>query len=568
MADFDLNLDLDLDRIPDPATRLAVGRLLNLVEHLYAENLALRAENLRLNNEIARLKGEQGKPSFPANRPASPNPPPAPPDHSSERERRQPKPWHKAPKRHRIVIDRVVSLPIDPASLPPDAQFKGYAPFLVQDLVLKTDNVLFFRALYYSPSRSQSFAAPLPPGHSGHYGPGIRTLALVLSYGCLVGEKPIHALFTDAGIEISTGQISSFLIHGHEQFHTEAQAVLRAGLSSSPWQNLDDTPTRVNGQNHACFTLGNPLYTAYRTLASKERLSVLLVLQGGETLRYRLNETALGYLKRVGVSQKLWERVAALSAARAPDEEWEETSFLSMLASELAPLGPQQRQRVREAAALAAYRAQEGSPVAMLVCDDAPQWREITEALALCWVHDGRHYTKLSAYLAPHRTLLEEFRKSYWEFYRKLRRYQEQPTTAEATRLEAEFDALFGEETGYDLLDDRIRLTRGKKKELLTVLMHPEAPLHNNAAELGVRRRVRKRDVSFGPRTDSGTQAWDTFQTVAATASKLGISFYHYLYDRMSGANRMPALAEVIEERARDLDLGASWRTLSEPAAT
>jgi hypothetical protein len=567
VADLDLNLDLDLDRISDPATRHAVVRLLNLVEILYAEVLALRQENQHLKDEIARLKGEQGKPLFPANRPAPPQPP-MPPDHSSEQERREPKPWSKGPKRHRIMVDRVERLPIDPARLPEDAQFKGYAPFLVQDLVLKTDNVLFLQALYYSPSRRQSFAAALPHGYTGHFGPGIRTLALVLSYGCLVGEKPIHAFFTDAGIDISTGQVSALLIHGHERFHTEAEAVLRAGMSSSPWQNLDDTPTRVNGQNHACFTLCNPLYTAYRTLASKERLAVLWVLQGGRTLRYRLNETALLYLRRVGVSQKLCERVAALSAARAPDEEWEEATFLSMLERELAPLGPQQRQRVREAAALAAYRAQEASPVSLLVCDDAPQWREITQEVALCWVHDGRHYTKLSPYLPTHQELLSAFRKSYWEFYRKLGAYQEEPTAAEAVRLEAAFDTLFGQETGYELLDDRIRLTRGKKKELLAVLLHPEVPLHNNAAELGVRRRVRKRDVSFGPRTALGTQAWDTFQTIAATAAKLGISFYQYLHDRISEANQMPSLAAVIEERARHLDLGASWQTLSEPAVT
>ncbi len=36
------------------------------------------------------------------------------------------------------------------------------------------------------------------------------------------------------------------------------------------------------------------------------------------------------------------------------------------------------------------------------------------------------------------------------------------------------------------------------------VLAHPEIPLHNNPAELGARARVRKRDVSFGPRTREG----------------------------------------------------------------
>ena len=93
------------------------------------------------------------------------------------------------------------------------------------------------------------------------------------------------------------------------------------------------------------------------------------------------------------------------------------------------------------------------------------------------------------------------------------------------------------------------------------VLAHPEIPLHNNPAELGARARVRKRDVSFGPRTREGAKAWDTFMTLAETATKLGVSFYHYIHDRVSGAYQMPALADLIEERAKNLNLGASWNT-------
>jgi hypothetical protein len=555
----DLDLNLDLDRIPDDATRRAVQALLNLVERLVAENLALRAENQHLKDEIARLKGEHGKPSFPANRSATPKRP-ASADLSSEPERREPKPWQKGPKRHRIVIDRIQPLDLDPATLPGDAQFKGYAPFLVQDLVLQTDNVLFLKAVYYSPGERKSFCAALPVGYTGHYGPGLRTLALVLAYGCQVGEKPLHAFFTDGGIVISTGQISALVIQGHDPFHAEARDVLVAGLKSSPWQQLDDTPTRVNGTNHACYTLCNPLYTAYLTMASKERLTVLAVLQGGGPLRYRLDETAFSYLERAGVSQKLRRTLSALTAARAPTLEWEEAAFRTLVDNALGPLGPQQRQRVLEAAALAAYRAQAVIPVVdTLVCDDAPQFGGVTEAVALCWVHDGRHYTKLCPYLPQHQQVVAEFRKSYWEFYRELLAYQKAPTAAEAARLSERFDALFGQRTGLDVLDDRIRLTREKKRELLLVLEHPEVPLHNNAAELGVRRRVRKRDVSFGPRTEAGKRAWDTFQTLSATAAKLGISFYRYVHDRVSGAYEMPSLATVIGERALTLNLGQSW---------
>src|SRR2546423_3440703 len=97
----------------------------------------------------------------------------------------------------------------------------------------------------------------------------------------------------------------------------------------------------------------------------------------------------------------------------------------------------------------------------------------------------------------------------------------------EAARLDREFEALFSTVTGYQTLAERIAKTRAKKRCLLMVLAHPEIPLHNNPAELGARARVRTRDVSFGPRTREGANAWDTFMTLAETATEVGVSFYH-----------------------------------------
>jgi hypothetical protein len=65
-------------------------------------------------------------------------------------------------------------------------------------------------------------------------------------------------------------------------------------------------------------------------------------------------------------------------------------------------------------------------------------------------------------------------------------------------------------------------VTRAATDAVLAGVRHPEGPRHNHPADLGARRRVRKRDGSVGPRTAGGAQVWDTFPTLAATTAKLG----------------------------------------------
>jgi hypothetical protein len=51
-----------------------------------------------------------------------------------------------------------------------------------------------------------------------------------------------------------------------------------------------------------------------------------------------------------------------------------------------------------------------------------------------------------------------------------------------------------------------------------------------------------------------------SFMSLAATTKKLGVKFYHYIHERIFGTNQLPPLAEIIHERAQDLNLGASLR--------
>ena len=542
--------DLDLASITDEGTRELVGRLLNLIETLSADLRNAQAEIQRLRDENNRLKGEQGKPSV------KPGTKPAATDHSSEPERRQRRPREKGRKVQQVQIDREQVLHVDPGVLPPDAQFKGYEEVVVQDVVVHTDNVLFRKEKFYSPTQRKTYLADLPPGYHGEFGPGIRALVIIFAFACQMTEPKILEWFRQVGIHISAGEISNLLIKDQQQFHGEKDAVYQAGLASSPWQHLDDTVTRVNGQNQHCQVVNNPLHTTYLTTPSKDRLSIIDVLLNGQPRRFRLGGEALGYLEAAGVSG-----VTRQKLADAPqDQDLDEATMYRWLKEHLPNLGVKTRKWILDAAAIAAYHAQKEWPVVrLLVCDGAPQFTWVTEGLALCWVHEGRHYKKLFPYVAQHRKLLEDFLKEFWDFYRKLRAYRQGPTLKERLRLESEFDTLFSTETGYWALDERIALTRAKKASLLLVLTHPEIPLHNNAAELAARQRVRKRKISFGPRVADGARAWDTFMSLAETTRKLGVKFYRYIQDRISGAGQIPQLASIIEERSKDLNLGASW---------
>jgi hypothetical protein len=367
-------------------------------------------------------------------------------------------------------------------------------------------------------------------------------------------EPKILGFLHRVGLQISKGKFSSLLIEDQDVFHTESDAVYESGLRSTSYQQTDSTVTRVNGQKQNCNIVCNPFYTVYRTLTHKDRMSVLDVLRNGRPRRFRLNQTALDCLANVRLSQVTRQTLTACCSELEMDEE----KFQEHLAFLLPKLGRQQRKEITDAAAIAAYWAETDWPVIKnLVCDDAPHYNKLTRRMMLCWVHEGRPYKKLNPIVPLHRKLLDDFLKRFWDYYRELLLYKEGPSEAEYTRLEAAFDELFATQTGYEALDERIAKTRAKKQSLLLVLEYPELPLHNNASELGVRRRVRKRDVSFGPRTEAGKRAWDTFMTLAETTRKLGVSFYAYLHDRITGTKAIPPLADLIAQAAGSFALPA-----------
>ena len=540
----------DPHTIHDEALRQVVLFLMNQVEELTATVRRQADEIQRLRDENNRLKGEQGKPHILPNQPTKPL--------SSEAERAVPTPRTKRSKLATIPIDRTEILRVDRTTLPPDAQFKGYQRVVVQDIRLTTDTVCFLKETFYSPSEHRTYLADVPSGFEGHVGPQVKALVLTLAFESGMSEPIIHTFLSLAGLDISAGQISTMLLQQHATFHAERTAILAAGLASSPWQHIDTTATRVNGVNQECHVLCNPLYTVYTTLPQRDRLHVLDGLRGGAPRQFRLDVTAERLTRLMDVPARDRKILATLPR----DTMLDAAQIAAFLAGPGHRFKPVTRKRIMDALAIAAYHAQRAPPypiVRVLIGDDAPQWAMLTEELALCWVHDARAYKKLTPQFPHHQTALDDFLTAYWTYYRELLAYRQAPSASEALRLRAEFTRLFATVTGYAALDARIALTAEKHTGLLLVLVHPEIPLHNNPAELGARRRVRKRDMRFGPRSDAGAQAWDTFQTLVATAKKLDVNVYAYFVARIRHDATVPRLADRIQERAVGRALGASW---------
>ena len=544
--------EIDLTQIEDEKMRQLVGSLLNIIEDMSTDNRRLREENQQLRDEINRLKGEQGKPDIKPNKLQK-----NAPNHSSEKERHQPKKHQKKSKRDDIKIDRVEVLTVDPSILPPDAKSKGYDEVVVQDIALHTNNVLFLKEKFHSASKGETYLAPMPAGYTGTFGPNLRAQVLILHYAGQMTEPKIMQWLEQIGIDISKGTISNMLIKGHEMFHEEETDSYEASLAGSPWQQIDDTGTRVNGENHYCHIVDNPLATHYQTMPSKSRLNVIDVLRNGRERRFRWNDEAFQIMEKLNVPKYALKKLPTL----ASDQDYDEVFMDQWLLENLPQLSKQHLTSVLSSLAVSAYHAETKHPVVkLLVCDDAPQFRWVTYELSLCWIHEGRHYKKLSPIIPYHQKVHQRFLRAFWKFYKHLDSYRDDPSPEKAAWLERYFDRLFASRTIYQALDTLIARTQSKKRQLLMVLIHPEIPLHNNSAELGARQRVRKRKISFGPRVKDGVQAWDTFMSLVATTKKLGVNFHDYILDRIMGTGHILSLPDLIEAQAQQLNLGGSWQ--------
>ncbi len=460
---------------------------------------------------------------------------------------------NRIPKRPNIHIDREETCCVDKGLLPEDARFVGYEDKVVQNIIIKSDNVKFKKEVYYSPYLHKTFSGKVPVGYEGEFGPAINTQIISMKYVSNMSEPKILETLRGFGVLISAAYISGYLTgkNSMQVFHEEKEGLYRAGLEHGGYQQIDDTSCRVNGKNKYVQLLGNPLFTAYFTTDRKDRLTVLDLLRFLAPRFYMFNDEAFELLEKMNVYHTTIDKLRKMTLhAEALDVEQMDELLNKIFPN--PPKGKTTRTRIMEACAIAFYHQETRIPVVeTFICDDAPQFKLITKNLGLCWVHDARHYKKLTPIVESHKKEQKKFKSKYWAYYRKLFEFKKEPSEKLAHSLQADFDKLFSTQTGYQQLDERIARSKAKKIELLTVLQFPDIPLHNNLAENAARVQKRRQDVSLQTRTIAGTRAKDTMMSVVETCKKLGVNALDFIHDRVSRKFKMPSLAMVIEQKSQ-----------------
>jgi Transposase IS66 family len=521
-------MSVPLPDIPDSECTPLVRQLLDLIG-------PLQNRIQELEDEILRLKGLKTRPILaPSPLETSPRPP---------RQPGQKRPGSaKRLKTAQLTITDQVLVPL--ADPPPGSIFKGYEDFVVQDLIIRPQVLLYRRERWRTPD-GQNLVAGLPADvrPDSHFGPMLISFILYQYHHQHVTQPLLWEQLDQLGIDISTGQISRILTEEKQVFHQEKAQLLPAGLEVSTYVQVDDTGARHQGHNGFCTHIGNEWFAYFESTDSKSRQNFLEVLCGASS-DYTINDFAVAYWQRQKLAQAMIKRLTGGVTRWADKAAWQ--SYLT--AQEVTD--PRHVRIASEGALLGSLIAQGVSPELVVLSDGAGQFDVLVHAL--CWLHVERPLERLVPHNEKHRMAIERIRQGIWELYQGLKTYRQAPAEARAAVLGKQFDELVAQRTEYPSIDSVLKGMEADRAKLLRVLERPEVPLHNNLSEGHIRDYVKKRKISGSTRSELGRQARDTFASLKKTCRRLGVNFWEYLQDRVRGLGQIPQLADQIRRKAEE----------------
>lgn len=499
---------------------------------------AQREEIQRLKDTIAILKGEKGRPLIKPSRlePGKTDTALGGGATGSEQKRAGSEKRAKTPH---LKIDQTEIMRVE--HVPVGAVFKGYQDYVLQELEVGGSTTRYRCERWQAPD-GRTVVGRLPEAVRGrHFGPTLRSYILYQYYQQHVTQPLIANYLQEVGVEISVGQVNRMLTENKAIFHEEKEAILRTGLAVSRYVNVDDTEARHPGENGDCTHIGNEFFAWFASTESKSRVNFLHLLRAGHT-DYVLNEVAWEYMARQQLPKAQLQLLAG-EQTFAEQIHWE---------AHLATLGITTARHVQiatEGVLLGSVLSHEIAPDLVILSDDAGQFNVLRHAL--CWGHAERTIHKLLPFSAEQREAVETVRGQIWELYQDLKAYQQAPCPQQKGQLAGRFAAIFTAKTCFQTLNLALKRLYQNKTELLLGLDRPEVPLHNNGSEREIRDYVKKRKISASTRSELGRSARDTFISLKKTCRKLGLSFWSYLQDRLTRAQQIPPLPQLIRAAAQ-----------------
>lgn len=529
-----MNINIEIPDIPEEELTPTNKKLLDVISQclqiIEQQNILIS----QLKDEVARLKGGNPRPKL---KPSTLERNNIDTLENDKKKDYQPGARRKKKKKLKVTGKKKLKKP----KVPKGSIFKGYTSFFVQDIEIKPKVTEYIRQDWETPD-GKRVLSPLPAGIKGHYGPHLRQYILYLNYSLNVPQRSIKEHLAEIGFDISKGQLNSLLIDKHDVFHEEKEELLETGLKKFPCVQADDTGARHKGQNGFCTYVGNDFFAYFKSSKSKSRINFLEILRGNDT-RYIFTQESIDYMERKGITQVRLKRFKGLINKKIKNKDkWLE--FLKII----GPTNNKEERILTEAALLGSILEKGIPPDLIVLSDDAGQFDILYRAL--CWMHAERKITTLIPINDYEASVIEDVRTQIWAFYNALKIYKLSPGKTMRKALEEKFEAIFTQKTAFESINKALSLIYTTKKGLLMVLQKPDIPLHNNGSENSIRSMVQKRKIHGGTRSDIGKECRDTFVSLKKTCIKLGIPFYKFLYDRLTGENEILPLYKLMLEKA------------------